>query len=108
MAPRPSRDDDGDPAEFLDQLVAIWNATHQPDVADLIDAIADQVPHAPLTGAAKDREARWHEAAARGKPASALGALLATPWPTQWSDGLKRLEALRKWRDPRIPAVLRA
>lgn len=98
----PSADD----VELLAALVERWAATRSPEVADLVDTLASQMPAPPLGGRSKtEKEGEWHVVARRREPAS-LRALLAAPWPAQWRDARKRLQALQGWADPRIAAAL--
>ncbi|MGC4122244.1 MAG: TIGR02996 domain-containing protein [Myxococcales bacterium] len=97
---------DAEDVQLLAGLLELWGKTRAPEVADLLDLLSSQVRVAPVAGRSKtEKERAWHEVAKKRDPV-AIAALLAVPWPSQWSEAERRLRALAGQADPRIATAL--
>ncbi len=94
----------GDRDGAIAELLAVWRETRAPAVADALDRLTTGTAITAATIAA--RTAVWLELAERRDP-TALGALLATPWPGRLQLARPLLRALLAWPDdPRIAMAL--
>ncbi|MBL8909486.1 MAG: TIGR02996 domain-containing protein [Archangium sp.] len=82
----------------FDDLAKLWERTKHPRVSALFDALPPPVPFSGDTDA-------WLVAARAAKPVD-RGPLISTLFEGKLAEIQRKLEAIEKWRDPRLSAAL--